>query len=100
MEASEPQWDCSVQNGRQAFYLVDPKIPEMLERKSFCIQDKIHPGYLGFLLLADHFQEREGGSQKLICGDGCRVPGAWEYQVELGQGRLVLNTVRLGLIGS
>ena len=91
MEASEPQWDCSVQNGRQAFYLVDPKIPEMLEGKAFRIQDKIDPRYLGFLFSADHFQDREGGGQKLIWGDGCRVPGTLEYKVGLGQLILVLT---------
>jgi hypothetical protein len=95
VESSEPQWNCSVQNGRQAFYLLDPKISEMLERKSFRIQDKIDPGYLSFLLSADHFQEREGSGQKLIWGDGCRVPGTWEYQVRLGQLRLVLDNERL-----
>ena len=40
VEASEPEWNCSIQNGCQALYLVNPKIPAILwSLDGLCWQD-------------------------------------------------------------
>jgi len=74
METSEPKRNRPVQNGCQAFYLVDTKIPEMFEREPLSIKYKVDPCYLSSVLPAQQLQEGVRSAKELSGRYYSRVP--------------------------